>query len=286
MESIGPVWGREIQKHRDLVLEAYGPVLATAPKAGVVVTREHAYGTHPRQVLDVFRPASARRAPVVIFMHGGAFVRGDKRVSDEVYDNLLYWFARNGHVGVNIEFRLAPEGGWPAGADDLAGSIAWVKANIAAHGGDPESIFVIGHSAGGTHVASHAYDPAAAYLGRDVKGVVLISARLRADVLPENPNSAGVRAYFGADESVYEARSPINHAASSRLPVMIAIAEYENPLLDLYGLEFAHRIAVARRHAPRFIRMAGHNHISIVAHFNSGEESLGLEILDFMAQLK
>lgn len=286
MESIGPVWGRDIQKHRDVVLEAYGPVLAAASKAGVVVTRDHAYGAHPRQVLDVFRPAAAVRLPVVIFMHGGAFVRGDKRVSDEVYDNLLYWFARNGHVGVNIEFRLAPEGVWPAGAEDLAGSIAWVKANIAAHGGDPESIFVIGHSAGGTHVASHAYDPAAGYLGRDVKGVVLISARLRADVLPENPNSAGVRAYFGDDEALYEARSPINHAALSRLPVMIAIAEYENPLLDLYGLEFAHRIAVARRHAPRFIRMAGHNHISIVAHFNSGEELLGREILDFFAQLK
>ena len=286
MESIGPVWGRDIQKHRDVVLEAYGPVLAAASKAGVVVTRDHAYGAHPRQVLDVFRPAAAVRLPVVIFMHGGAFVRGDKRVSDEVYDNLLYWFARNGHVGVNIEFRLAPEGVWPAGAEDLAGSITWVKANIAAHGGDPESIFVIGHSAGGTHVASHAYDPAAGYLGRDVKGVVLISARLRADVLPENPNSAGVRAYFGDDEALYEARSQINHAALSRLPVMIAIAEYENPLLDLYGLEFAHRIAVARRHAPRFIRMAGHNHISIVAHFNSGEELLGREILDFFAQLK
>ena len=286
MESIGPVWGHDIQKHRDVVLEAYGPVLAAASKAGVVVTRDHAYGAHPRQVLDVFRPAAAVRLPVVIFMHGGAFVRGDKRVSAEVYDNLLYWFARNGHVGVNIEFRLAPEGVWPAGAEDLAGSIAWVKANIAAHGGDPESIFVIGHSAGGTHVASHAYDPAAGYLGRDVKGVVLISARLRADVLPENPNSAGVRAYFGDDEALYEARSPINHAALSRLPVMIAIAEYENPLLDLYGLEFAHRIAVARRHAPRFIRMAGHNHISIVAHFNSGEELLGREILDFFAQLK
>lgn len=286
MESIGPDWGRDIQKHRDIVLEAYGPVLAAASKAGVVVTRDHAYGAHPRQVLDVFRPVAAVRLPVVIFMHGGAFVRGDKRVSDEVYDNLLYWFARNGHVGVNIEFRLAPEGVWPAGADDLAGSIAWVKANIAAHGGDPESIFVIGHSAGGTHVASHAYDPAAGYLGRDVKGVVLISARLRADVLPENPNSAGVRAYFGNDEALYEARSPINHAALSRLPVMIAIAEYENPLLDLYGLEFAHRIAVARRHAPRFIRMAGHNHISIVAHFNSGEELLGRGILDFFAQLK
>ena len=286
METIGPLWGRDIQKYRDHVVAAYSPILALAPKSGVDVVRDASYGPHARQVVDVFTPAGARKAPVVLFVHGGAFVRGDKRINDEIYDNVLFWFARHGMVGVNVEFRLAPEGVWPAGADDIASVITWVKANIAGLGGDPESIFVIGHSAGGTHVATHAYDPAAGYLGRDVKGIVLLSARLTADVLPENPNAAGVRAYFGIDESLYEARSPMAHAAASALPVMIAIAEYENPLLDLYGLELAHRIAVARRRAPRFMRLAGHNHISMVAHFNTGEDLLGRAILEFFAQLR
>ena len=62
-------------------------------------------------------------------------------------------------------------------------------------------------------------------------------------------------------------RSPVTHAAASALPVMIAIAEFENPLLDLYGLELAHSIAISRRRGPRFLRLAGHNHISMVAHF-------------------
>ena len=75
----------------------------------------------------------------------------------------------------------------------------------------------------------------------------------------------------------------MNHGAASALPVFIVNAEYENPLLDLYGLEFAHRIAVARRRAPRYMRLPRHNHISIVAHFNSGEDTLGNEILDFFA---
>ena len=90
---------------------------------------------------------------------------------------------------------------------------------------------------------TYAYDPAAGYLGRDLKGIVLLSSRLRIDVSPENPFADGVRAYFGDDPSVYETRSPVTHAAVSALPVMIAIAEFENPLLDLYGLELAHRIA-------------------------------------------
>jgi hypothetical protein len=66
---------------------------------------------------------------------------------------------------------------------------------------------------------------------------------------------------------------------------MIAIAEFENPLLDLYGLELAHRLAVARRRAPRFIRLTGHNHISIVAHFNTIEDNLGREIVEFTHRL-
>ena len=187
MMEIGPVWARDIQKHRDVVLRAYGPVLEDAPKAGVTVTRDIAYGSHARQILDLFVPAGAAKAPVVVFVHGGVFVRGDKRLSSEVYDNVLYWFARQGFIGINIEYRLAPESPWPGGAEDLGLAIAWVRANVARHGGDPDSIFAIGHSAGGTHVGTYAYDPAAGYLGRGLKGIVLLSSRSRIDVSPENP---------------------------------------------------------------------------------------------------
>ena len=277
--------GEDIQKHRDIVLCAYGPVLEDAPKADVKVLRDIAYGSHGRQILDCFVPVGVAKAPVVVFVHGGMYVRGDKRLSNEVYDNVLYWFARQGLIGVNIEYRLAPESPWPGGAEDFGLAIAWVRANVARHGGDPDAIFAIGHSAGGTHVGTDAYDPAAGYLGRDLKGIVLLSSRLRIDVSPENPAADGVRAYFGDDISVYETRSPLTHAAASALPVMIAIAEFENPLLELYGLELAHRIALARRRAPRFLRLAGHNHISMVAHFNTVEDNLGREIVEFTRRL-
>jgi hypothetical protein len=119
--------------------------------------------------------------------------------------------------------------------------------------------------------------------GHGLAGLVLISGRLRADARPDNPNAAAVKAYFGDDESLYEARSPVAHAAHLDVPVFIAVAEYENPLLDVYGAEFLHRVSAARGRAPRFMRLPGHNHISIVAHFNSGEETLGPEILEFFA---
>ena len=114
-------------------------------------------------------------------------------------------------------------------------------------------------------------------------GIISVSGRVRADTLPDNPNAGGVRAYFGDDPSLYDERSPLTHAHRSDIPVFIAIAEYENPYLDVYGAEFFHRVAAARKRAPRFVRMRKHNHSSMTAHFNTAEELLGREILDFMA---
>jgi acetyl esterase len=282
LAEIGPMWGTDIQRHRDLVLEMYRPLLAAAPKAGIDVARAVPYGAHPRQILDVYRHGRAENVPVVLFVHGGAFVRGDKDVTDEVYANVCCYFARHGYLGVNVEYRLAPESMYPGGIEDMAGAVAWARGHALEHGGDPERILMIGHSAGATHVAAYAWDRGAApHADPAVRGIVLISGRLRADARADNPNAPGVRAYFGADEARYEGLSPVSHAAASRLPVFIAVAEYENPLLDVYGAEAFHRIAAARGRAPRFLRLPRHNHISIVAHVNTEEDSLGGEMRDF-----
>lgn len=173
---------------------------------------------------------------------------------------------------------------WPRTrrAQDVADTVDWATRNIGRFGGSAARIFLIGHSAGGTHVATCLFDPE--FPGRpaaSVAGAVLLSARLRADVLAGNPNAHGVRAYFGSDESLYEPCSPVTHAHCSQVPLMIAIAQFENPHLDLYGTDFFHRAGAAPARAPRFVQMRKHNHTSIVVHFNSGEEYLGREIVDF-----
>ncbi|RDU96709.1 alpha/beta hydrolase [Trinickia dinghuensis] len=293
---IGPVWGRDINAHRDLVIDAYSPLLAAAARDGGTceLAREIAYGAHARQRLDVFASARTRAeggADVVLFVHGGAFVRGRKSVNGLIYDNVSRWFARRGCVAINIEYRLAPEAPYPAGAEDVAAALEWTRAHAAAFGGDARRVFLVGHSAGGAHVATYLGDPVLAAKrasqGGEVAGAVLISARLVADVLPENPNAACVRAYFGDDETQHAPRSPLAHAERIGVPLMIVVAEYENPLLDTYGAAFFARVAQARQLAGpaapplRFLRMPRHNHTSIVAHFDSGETLLGDAMLDF-----
>ncbi|WP_245639814.1 alpha/beta hydrolase [Paraburkholderia heleia] len=289
MLELGPRWNDDIVGHRKAVIDCYTPVVAAAPKHGIRVEREIAYGPHARQVLDVFDPAPVcgEGAPreAVLFVHGGAFVRGSKSVNGEIYDNVCHWFARQGFIAVNVEYRLADEAPWPGGAEDVALALAWVREHAARWRIDASRVFLIGHSAGGAHAASCLFDPAlaGAVAPGSVAGLVLISARLFADVDPRNPNAGPVRQYFGDDESRYAERSPLTHAACAEVPVMIAVAEYENRFLDGYGAAFFLAVLRHRGVPPRFVQMRGHNHTSIVAHFNSGEEVLGREILAFMA---
>ncbi|MCX7198914.1 MAG: alpha/beta hydrolase [Proteobacteria bacterium] len=285
MLEIGPVWGSNIKEHRQAVLDAYAPLLARADNSGIDVTRDIAYGSHPRQQLDLYRKGATTGLPVVAFVHGGAFVRGERDTTPHVYANVSQYFAHHGCLAANVEYRLAPESPYPGGGVDVALAVQWLEANVARFGGDPARIFVIGHSAGGTHVGTFAFDESTGHpVPKGVAGVVFISSRLRADVRPENPNAGAVMSYFGDDPAHLEVRSPMNHVERSSLPVMIAMAEFENPLLDVYCAELFHRISQSRRRAPPIVRLRNHNHTSIVAHFNSGEDILGREILEFIAR--
>jgi len=283
--ALGPVWRKDINRHRQAVVDIYTPLHSAVGKDGIIVTRDIAYGEHVRQKLDVYLPTgdSTQRRPVVMFVHGGAFLRGNMNSNEQIYGNVLYYFARQGMVGINVEYRLAPEAPYPAGSDDVAAAVAWARAHAHEYGGDPDQIILIGHSAGGAHAASYIADPRVRpATGHGVAKLVLISARLRADVHADNPNAGGVRAYWGEDAALYEQVSPVNYAANIDVPLMIAIAEHENPYLDVYAAELFWRVGQARGRAPRFVQVRHHNHTSIVAHMDTGDDVLGRQILDFI----
>lgn len=288
LRAMGPVWAEDINRHREQVVAAYTPLLAAADRRGISVHAGLAYGAHPRQRLDIYRSAAtpARGAPVAVFVHGGAFMRGNMNSNAEIYGNVTRYISRHGYLAVNLEYRLAPEAPFPGGADDVAHALDWLRAHAGAHGGNPEHIVLIGHSAGGAHAASYALDIGGAgagkHAGHGLSGLVLVSARLRADARADNPNAAGVRAYWGGDESLYEQRSPVTHAARLDLPTLVAVAEYENPHLDAYGAEFFQSALQAGAKGLRFLQVPGHNHTSIVAHLDTADLSFGPALIDFL----
>lgn len=284
MAEIGPRWRQNTGGHVKLMIEEFSRVLAEAPKEGVRVERDVAYGAHPRQRFDVFSPeGGGARRPALLFVHGGAFVEGHRNRSSEIYANVLYYFARHGVTGINIGYRLADDSPYPAATQDIATVVAWTREHHAELGIDPARIFLMGHSAGGAHVGSYAYDkrhhPAG---GPGLAGLIVVSGRVRADNLPENPNARKVEAYYGTDASRFEDLSPVSHVGADSLPTLVAMAEYENPLIDVYCLELAYRLAAAKRRAPPLVWLKGHNHTSIIGHFNTEEDQLGRAILDFI----
>ena len=99
---------------------------------------------HERQVLDVYSPAGAKGLPVVFWIHGGGWQTGDKS-SVQVKPRA---FVDKGFVFVSTNYRLLPDVDMGTIVRDVAKSIRWVHEHIAEYGGDPERLFVMGHSAG------------------------------------------------------------------------------------------------------------------------------------------
>jgi len=285
-DRIGPDWARDAGEGRRELLESLGPLLdESARRDGVVDEGTWSYGEDARQVLDLYRLPGEGTRPVLVFVHGGGYVRGDKDITPRIYGNVARWFAAQGYLAANMEYRLAPAAPYPAGAEALAAAVAWIRREAHRLRADPERIFLVGHSAGGTHVAHFALAPGLARDARPhVSAAAILSGRLRADVLPANPNAAGVRAYFGDDAGEHERLSPVNMVHAGAMPLFIAVAEHENPLLDCYGAEFFMRLRACGNRRSQFMSVPRHNHLSIVAHFGSGEETLGRLLFDFFAR--
>jgi acetyl esterase/lipase len=97
-----------------------------------------------RRVLDVYSPQNAKNLPVVFWIHGGGWQTGDKT---DVQIKPQF-FMDKGFVFVSTNYRLLPDVDMATIVRDVAGSIHWVHDHIAEHGGDPNRLFIMGHSAG------------------------------------------------------------------------------------------------------------------------------------------
>ncbi len=261
----------------------YAQLRAQMPTDGVKKTLDIPYGPANLQKLDVYEPsaAAAMPAPVLIFIHGGAFVGGSKNS----YDNIGYYFARHGVVTVLADYRLAPSAGWPAGANDVAGAVAWTRANIAAHGGNPAKIVLFGHSAGATHVAAYAFEkrfqPAS---GSGLAGVIVGSGIYdpSLDPLIPGPPNATDASYYGADTSTYAARATARHVDAAKIPTLIFEVELD-PLPMLVANGTLYSVLCHRDHqCPTMYRFLMHDHISAPAGINTGDESVSAPLLDFI----
>ncbi len=181
-----------------------------------------------RHLLDVYTPRKAAgpaKQPVVVFIHGGSWNSGSKN---------LYWFigrrlAKQGVVAVLINYQLSPAVRVPTMADDCAQAVRWTSQHIADYGGDPDRIFVMGHSAGGGLAALLATnDQLFTKLGlpkNPVKGAILDDpAGLDMfDYLTkmEYPNDQQYLIPYGKDPAVWREVSPMYYVSDHTPPMLM-----------------------------------------------------------------
>ncbi|HMM89761.1 alpha/beta hydrolase [Bradyrhizobium sp.] len=272
--------GRTIDPPKTAAL--FAPMQQKEPFQGVKTEREIKYGPADRHLLDVFTPETNSSAqPVLIYIHGGGFIAGNKRApGSPFYDNIMLWAANNGFVGVNATYRLAPQSPYPAGAEDIAAVVAWVAANISERGGDPTRIYLMGHSAGAVHLANYVSHPEFHKVkGGGLAGAVMVSGIYE---MGASPLGDAEIAYFGSDPSRYAERSSLQGLLATKIPLMIAAAELDPPrFVEQFNL-LKQASCKGANGCARATMLQQHSHMSEVYAINAVESRLADEILAFV----
>jgi acetyl esterase/lipase len=259
--------------------DEHGPARFASPFIVEQILDVRYHTDHKQQALDVFRPRGVASRPVLLFIHGGSWVMGDKDLLG-LYRGFGRFLARQGIVAVMVNYRLSPAVKHPAHVRDVARAFAWVRRHIHEHGGDSDCIVLCGHSAGG-HLAAllatdetYLKDEALKLTDADraaVRGVIGIggvyhipvgdrfaglAANMVSGALDQGRHSAvwrlgmtlalreakGInpfRVVFGDDPTACDQASPVCHVRKGLPPFLLLNAQWDLPTLPEMAEEFA-----------------------------------------------
>jgi acetyl esterase/lipase len=234
---------------------------AAIPSGGYRKTSGIAYGSDPRQVLDVYVPAAAASVqprPVVVFFYGGSWQNGDR-------GNYLFVaqaLTSRGYAAVLPDYRIYPETAFPGFVNDAAAAARWTRDHAHEFGGDPSRLFVMGHSAGAHLAALIATDPR--YLASqsmskaDLRGMIGLAGPY--DFLPITDRK--LLDVFPADTRAES--QPINFVTGHEPPMFLA-AGTEDTLVDPGNTD--RLAAMLRKHGDsvEIKHYDGFGHIRIVS---------------------
>ena len=278
-----------------------------------------------RQTLDVFFPKgkASERFPVVLFVHGGTWMFGDKNFFG-LYRRVGRNLARHGIVTVLINYRLSPVVKHPEHVKDVARAFAWTVRHIDRYAGDPDRIILAGHSAGGHLAALLATDesylkaPALKLTDRQrkgLRGVVALSgvyrvpqpeeframsARIVRTLVGDPSKSSSAMLLtpllkevaeignpfalvFGTSADVHKRASPLTHVHKGLPPFLLMTAEYEVPRLADMAEDFSAALRKAGNKAE-LKEINGCSHHNIVKQLHTDTSEVTRRVLAFVKQ--
>ena len=223
----------------------------------VPVTRDIAYGTDPRQKLDVYAQSGSAPRPIVVFLYGGSWNSGSK----SMYPFVAATLARQGNIVVVPDYRLYPQVKYPLFLQDCAQAFAWTVSHAQTLHGDGR-IFLMGHSAGAYNAAMLALDPPlleAAGTSRDrITGFIGLAGPY--DFLPiVDPEVIGV---FGSRDN--PATQPVNYVDAKAPPMLLLAGSADTTVRPKNTLSLAAHVNKAGGHAEVRI-IPGVGHVGLIA---------------------
>jgi len=239
--------------------------------------------------LDIYAPAMGNNLPVIIFIHGETWVFGDKGNVD--YKALS--FAKNNFLYISINYRLSPDIKHPIHAQDTAKAISWVYENISDYRGNPENIFLLGHSAGGHLAALIGLDEQ--YLGnlgfsnKIIRGIIgLDSAAYHLPTLfkSEPENYYLFEMAFGNDSNEWEKASPIYYIEKEKVsPPFLLIYAGDREVSKIINLTFAKKLEMANQEIDLYYA-PNKTHTSIERELGKPEDNTIGKIFEFIYKHK
>ena len=215
---------------------------------GAQVENDVPYGRRPAQRLDIYAPPAAADCPVLVLVHGGGWVTGDKANAPVVVNKVLHWLPR-GWLVVSVNYRLLPWAGPLEQAADVARALAAVQSQVSRWGGDGRRVVLLGHSTG-AHLAALVMADAslgAPFALRPLQAAVLLdTAALDVVQVMQGPHLPLHDRAFGADPAQWRQASPW-HQLKAAMP----------PLLIVCSSKRADSVAQSQRFAERAVEVGG-----------------------------
>jgi arylformamidase len=233
------------------------------------------YGESDAETLDIFAPAAAKGLPVMVFIHGGAWRALTKSDASAPAPT----FVENGCIYVALDFAVIPKVRLPEMAAQCRRALLWLHKNIARFGGDPEKIFISGHSSGG-HLCGVMLTTDWAALGGPknlLKGGVAMSGMYEL-----HPVMLSVRSsYVKISPEELAALSAMRHLGRIACDVLVVFGDKETPEFQRQSNELATALAGMGRLAGKIV-LPGRNHFVVPEELNDAKTEVSQAVLAMM----
>lgn len=239
-----------------------------------------------RQTLDVYAPANGKDHPIVFWIHGGGWRRGEK----SGVQRKPQMFVEKGFVFVSTNYRFVPNVTVREMTGDIAKSIHWVHDHASEFGGDPNSLFVMGHSAGAHLAALVCTDDR--YLQAEGLSLAILKGCVPVDVsvydIPKRLKDGGsvppqtFKEVFGESAESHRELSPVTHVAKAKnIPPFLILHVADRPDTNAQSHWFADKL-IESGVSAKVVAAEGKTHGTINSDLGLPDDKPTLALFEFL----